>query len=111
MSRPEPRPALQRSEDGSVHPAAPRVVPEQHLHPVPHAPAAASKSMSAVVTASDRQAPAQAGEFTGRPAKLNVEIPKDLRKETRKLAERSGQSLDAVVVEALARHIASETHP
>ena len=43
MSRPEPRPALQRPGDGGLHPAAPRVATEQHIHPAPHAPAAATK--------------------------------------------------------------------
>ena len=43
MSRtPEPRPALRRAEDGSVHPAAPRAEPPKHLHaaPIPTAPSA-----------------------------------------------------------------------
>jgi hypothetical protein len=104
MSRPEPRPALRRSEDGSVHPAAPRVEPEKHLHPVPNAPAAARRPAS--------QAPAVPAithtEFTGKPAKLDVEIPKDLRKQLRRLAERSGTSLDAVVTDALAQLVADQ---
>ena len=111
MSRPEPRPALQRADDGSVHPAAPRVAPEQHLHPVPHAPAVASRPTSTGRALSGTDAVAAidvpAAEFTGKPVTLSVEIPKDLRKETRRLAERGGTSLDAVVTEALARHVAS----
>lgn len=104
MSRPEPRPALRRSEDGAVHPAAPRVEPEQHLHPVPNAPAAARRpntggSASAAMTHT---------EFTGKPTKLDVEIPKDLRKQVRRLAERSGTSLDAVVTDALTRLVATQ---
>ena len=71
MSRPEPRPALRRSEDGSVHPAAPRVEPEKHLHPVPNAPAAARRPSGHAPAA-----PAMTHtEFTGKPAKLDVEIP------------------------------------
>jgi hypothetical protein len=104
MSRPEPRPALRRSEDGSVHPAAPRVEPEKHLHPVPNAPAAARRPSG--------HAPAAPvmthTEFTGKPAKLDVEIPKDLRKQLRRLAERSGTSLDAVVTDALTRLVADQ---
>jgi hypothetical protein len=49
-----------------------------------------------------------AAEFTGKPVTLNVEIPKDLRKEARRLAERTGTSLDAVVTEALSRHVARD---
>jgi hypothetical protein len=93
MSRPEPRPALQRSDDGSVHPAAPRVAPEQHLHPVLHAPTVATPP----------QTPDAA--FTGKPSKLNVEIPKDLRKQVRQVAEHDGTSVDAVVTEALATYV------
>lgn len=109
MSRPEPRPALQRADDGSVHPAAPRVVPEQHLHPTPHAPVAASRPTASIEHAPDREAgvatDAPAAKFTGKPVTLSVEIPKDLRKEARRLAERIGKPLDAVVTDALARHV------
>ena len=104
MNRPEPRPALQRSEDGSVHPAAPRVEPEQHLHPIPHAPAAASARTARADDGSaelTRSSPA----YSGKPAKLAVDIPKDLRKQVRRLAERSGKSLDVVVTEALTQHV------
>ena len=109
MSRPEPRPALQRAEDGSVHPAAPRVSPEVHIHPVPHAPAAASRKEISKAGTRPAGENTAAPEFTGKPAKLSVEVPKDLRKEVRKLAERSGQSVDAVVVEALSAHVSGKT--
>jgi hypothetical protein len=102
MSRPEPRPALRRSEDGSVHPAAPRVEAEKHLHPVPNAPAAEQRP-SVLASAASGMTHI---EFTGKPAKLNVEIPKDLRKQLRRLADRSGTSLDAVVTDALTRLVA-----
>ena len=92
MSRPEPRPALQRSDDGSLHPAAPRVAPEQHLHPVLHAPMAAPT-------------PPPSFSFTGKPSKLNVQIPKDLRKQVRHVAERDGVTVDAVVAKALAMYV------
>ena len=104
MSRPEPRPALQRADDGSVHPAAPRVAPEKHIRPMPHAPAVESRHATPDSHLSNAHATG-VPEFTGKPAKLAVEIPKDLRKELRKVAERSGQSVDAVVTEALARHV------
>lgn len=103
MNRREPRPALRRSEDGSVHPAAPRVEPEKHLHPVPHAPAAATRR--AITTAPSLATATPAESYSGKPAKISVEIPKDLRKQARKVAEQSGRSLDAVVTDALARHV------
>ena len=46
-------------------------------------------------------------EYTGKPAKLTVEVPKDLRKEVRRFAERSGQTVDALVTEALSAHVSS----
>ena len=107
MSRPEPRPALQRSEDGSVHPAAPRVEPEKHLHPVPAAPAAARRPTSNRTAVAPTLSHSHA-EFTGKPAKLDVEIPKDLRKQVRRLAEQSGTSMDAVVTDALTRLVADQ---
>ena len=108
MSRPEPRPALQRSDDGVLHPAAPRAAPEQHVHPVPHAPA------SATLTSADSKEAGQptsadtgpaASSFSGKAVTLSVEIPKDLRKAVRRLAGRRSESVDAVVAEALARHV------
>lgn len=116
MSRPEPRPALQRSGDGSVHPAAPRVVAEQHVHPVPHAPAAAirhpkrPKGVKPIDRAENiagratKSAPAPT--FDGKPVTLNVEVPKDLRRQMRKAADKAGNTLDAVVTEALADYVA-----
>lgn len=120
MSRPDPRPALKRSDDGAVHPAAPRVAAEQHIHPVPHAPAAASptgkqsrkhKGVKPIDRADDTRhgetehqlAPP---EFDGKPVELTVEIPKDLRKQVRKAADKAGTPIDAVVVEALTRFVA-----
>ncbi len=48
-------------------------------------------------------------KFTGKPVTLNVEIPKDLRKETRRLAERVGVPVDAVVTEALTYYVGHES--
>lgn len=123
MSRPEPRPALQRSGDGGVHPAAPRVATEAHIHPAPHAPAVATKESkkhkggktidraddSAVIakdSTPDADAVPALTAFAGKPVELSVTVPKDLRKQVRKMAERSGTSVDDVVAEAIARHVA-----
>ena len=120
MSRPEPRPALQRSGDGGVHPAAPRVATERHIHPAPHAPAVATKDSkkrkgstvidraddSAAVARDAAPAAADVAAFTGKPVTLSVTVPKDLRKQVRRLAERSDTSVDDVVAEALARYVA-----
>lgn len=56
----------------------------------------------------DTPVASQTLEFTGKPVTLSVEIPKDLRKETRRLAERSGMPVDAVVAEALAHYVGHE---
>jgi len=117
VSRPEPRPALQRSGDGSVHPAAPRVAAEQHVHPEPHAPSAANKQSKkikgvkpidraddAVRREKEPEAPLPA--FEGKPVELTVALPKDLRKQVRKAADRDGTTVDLVVVEALTRFVA-----
>ncbi len=119
MSRPEPRPALQRSDDGGVHPAAPRVATEKHIHPAPHAPAAATKEpkkrkgANTIDRADDSARIARDSvvdealpTFTGKPVNLSVTVPKDLRKQVRKLAAAADASVDDVVAEALARHVA-----
>ena len=123
MSRPEPRPALQRSGDGGLHPAAPRVATERHIHPAPHAPAVSAKGSKSrkgsttIDRADDSVAEARdstpdsaaLAAFTGKPVTLSVTVPKDLRKQVRKLAERSDTSVDDVVAEALARHVAGRS--
>jgi hypothetical protein len=118
MSRPEPRPALQRSGDGSVHPAAPRVSAEQHIHPAPHAPAAVSKKSKGAkqMDRADDSPPALheapgtevPRTYEGKPVELTVTVPKDLRKQVRKAADKAGTDVDAVVTEALARHLARQ---
>ena len=76
---PEPRPALHRATDGSVHPATPT-----------------TKSAGS----------SQAAEpFTGKPVRLAVEVPKKLRKSLRETAEASGRSVDDVVVQALTLYL------
>jgi hypothetical protein len=121
MSRPEPRPALQRSGDGSVHPAAPRVSAEQHIHPAPHAPVAATKEQKKSKSAKKIDRADDAGPtlheaphpellrtYEGKPVELTVTVPKDLRKQVRKAADKAGTDVDAVVTEALARHLARQ---
>jgi len=112
---PEPRPALRRAEDGSVHPAAPRAEPPKHLHaaPVPAAPSAVppAKSEKNKYRPGDLRARKAAKEpgahrktETGSKeelAKLKVSIPKALRKAARKRAETDKTSLDVVVTNAL----------
>ncbi len=112
MSRtPEPRPALRRSNDGSVHPAAPRATPEKHLHPAPVAPIAA--------TAPTDSGPFKPGDLRARKAAkaaksaksknkkdeetvpLEVRVPKKLRKALRKRAGSDGGTVDDVVIDAL----------
>ncbi|MCZ3387019.1 MAG: hypothetical protein LH630_08660 [Actinomycetia bacterium] len=115
MSRPEPRPALRRSGDGAVHPAAPRVAAEEHIHPAPHAPSAATKQpkKNKGVTPIDRAddtitrgtLEARTATFDGKPVELTVLIPKDLRKQVRKTAERAGTPIDSVVVAALIQFV------
>jgi len=116
MSRPpEPRPALRRAEDGSVHPAAPRAEPPKHLHaaPVPAAPTAVPppksdkakykpgdlRARKATKGAADRggSSPGTKAEL----AKLKVAIPKALRKAARKQADADKTSVDVVVAQAL----------
>ena len=118
MSRPDPRPALQRSGDGSVHPAAPRVAAEQHTHPVPNAPAAAkqpkkNKGVKPIDRADDTTRNAEPATplptYEGKTVDLTVALPKDLRKQVRKAAEKAGTPIDAVVVEALTRFVAGRT--
>lgn len=107
MSRPEPRPALKRADDGAVHPAAPRVTPERHIHPAPHAPVAVSAEDKAkAATAKQRtHQPPPAVAYDGKRVSLSVDVPKPLRKQLRKVAERDGRTVDDVVVDALTRYL------
>ena len=98
-----------------MHPAAPRVAAEQHIHPAPHAPAAATKQpkknkgIKPIDRADDTvpsRAEAALPTFEGKPVELTVAVPKDLRKQVRKAADRAGTTVDSVVVEALARFVA-----
>jgi hypothetical protein len=92
-----------------VHPAAPRVEPEQHLHPVPAAPSAASPRSLASASSSTATPKRSAEAFSGKPARLTVEIPKGLRKQVRRIAERTGVTVDAVVTEALQEHVQAQS--
>ncbi|HVQ87525.1 MAG TPA: hypothetical protein VMT88_05010 [Actinomycetes bacterium] len=119
MSRtPEPRPALRRATDGSVHPAAPRATPEKHLHPAPVAPVAAvapadnahykpgdlraRKAAKAAKSAKDaRDLKSGKGKKAEDSVPLEVRVPKKLRKAVRKRAGVDGGSVDDVVRDAL----------
>ena len=111
---PEPRPALQRAEDGAVHPAAPRATPPKHLHPAPPAPAAATPPN--VVTGPFKPGDLRARKAVGKEGKdatkgkastkgerapLNVDVPKKLRKAVRRQAESESRSVDELVTDAL----------
>lgn len=100
-----------------MHPAAPRVAAEQHIHPAPHAPAAATKQpkkdggVKPIDRADDaaprkKESDAPLPTFEGKPVDLTVEIPKDLRKQIRKAADKAGTSVDVVVAEALTLFVA-----
>jgi predicted HicB family RNase H-like nuclease len=82
------------------------VSPPQHLHPVPHAPAAATLGSADAADAAVEPAGASTPtRFTGKAVMLAVKIPKDLRKAVRRLAKRQGRSVDVVVTEALTEHV------
>lgn len=115
---PEPRPALKRSADGGLHPAAPQAAPPHHLHPAPHAPtvppATAPGPAAAPVAAPQRFKPgdlrarkAAAGGKAGKTPKpenlvnLDVKVPKKLRKAVRRKAEVEGWPVDDAVAYVL----------
>ncbi len=101
-----------------MHPAAPRVAAEEHIHPAPHAPAAETKQpkknkgVKPIDRADDtlpREAEAALPTFDGKPVELTVAVPKDLRKQVRKAADKAGTPIDSVVVEALTRFVAGRS--
>lgn len=115
---PEPRPALKRSADGGLHPAAPQAAPPHHLHPAPQAPAVpppppASEAAPAP-TPPQRFRPGDlrarktgsAGKTGKAPkpeelVKLDVKVPKKLRKAVRRKAEAEGWPVDDAVAYVL----------
>ena len=123
MSRPEPRPALQRSGDGGVHPAAPRVSTEQHVHPAPHAPAAATKASkkrkgaktidraddSAVIAKDATPDEDVLATFTGKAGDAHGHGPEGPPQAGAQGVRARRRSLSTTVVaEALARHVARQ---
>ena len=121
MTRPpEPRPALRRSNDGTVHPAAPRAAPEKHLQPAPVtsiAPAADSgfgpykpgdlrARKAAKAAKSANEAKGHKGKKSDETVPLEVRIPKKLRKALRKRAGSEGGTVDEVVTDALYTYLA-----
>ena len=122
MSRtPEPRPALRRANDGSVHPAAPRATPEKHLHAAPQAPVAVPqqsvepvehngngpfkpgdlRARKAAKVAHAKETKSRKGKKAEETVPLEVRIPKKLRKAARKRAGAQGGTVDDVVTAAL----------
>jgi hypothetical protein len=111
----EPRPALKRANDGSVHPASPRVVTQNKETKQPsHAtrskgtrPLEIADTPSAKQNKQPKSTPASAS-YTGKPVKLEIEVPKKLRKAIRAEAENTGTSVDDVVVAAVRSHLHRE---
>jgi hypothetical protein len=108
---PEPRPALKKAPDGAVHPAAaPRTSAPKHLHAAPTAPSAASAPEDGLTKSSQRP-DFKPGDLRARKAKakghseptvtLKIEVPKSVRKDAKKKAERGGYELDGVIVSLL----------
>jgi hypothetical protein len=91
-----------------VHPAAaPRTSAPKHLHTAATAPSAASAPEEGLSKSGQRSA-FKPGDLRARKAKakdhseptvtVKIEVPKSLRKDAKKKAERGGQQLDGVIV-------------
>jgi hypothetical protein len=68
-------------------------------------PGKGAKSGPKPIDRADDNAAHEPVAYEGKPVQLVVEVPKDLRKQLRKKAERTGTTVDAVVVDALSRHL------
>jgi hypothetical protein len=107
MTRPEPRPALQKAPDGSMHPAAPRTAATKHLHPAPTAPAVPPSAPNDFRPGDLRAR--KAASRQGKPEKtkkservtVELQLPKKLRKEARRKAADNGWTLDEAVTYVL----------
>jgi len=107
--KPQPRPALKRAEDADLHPAL-TVAPTQM--PVPRGKESAGDTVTLVPPGkpSDRKlrAPGHATSDvlrrgkSAKKARLDVKIPKTLRKQVKQVAKHSGASVDDIVARALA---------
>lgn len=98
MTRPaEPRPALRKAPDGSMHPAAPRPAEDKHLHAAPPSAVGAAGQyrpgdLRARKAASESPKPKKSELVT-----VEVRLPKKLRKAARKKAEAEGWTFDQAV--------------
>ena len=108
MSRPEPRPALQRAADATVHPVSGRVesgpVESSKQAKKPRKNGATSDSIRSA-TASDPSATpakgAKSAKDSGKQVDLDVKVPKALRKKVRAAAKQRKVSPDALVSDIL----------
>lgn len=107
--KPQPRPALKRADDADLHPAL-TVAPAQM--PVPRGKESAGDTVTTVTAAGKPNAKKfrSPGHTTsdvlrgGKPAKkarLDVKIPKSLRKQVKQVAKHSGTAIDDIVTKAL----------
>jgi hypothetical protein len=89
-----------------MHPAAPRAAATEHLHPAPHAPAAEPDSGNAATRFKPGDLRARKSTKPDKAKKselvrLEVRLPKKLRKAVRKRAEAEGWSVDQAVTYVL----------
>jgi len=100
MTRPaEPRPALRKAPDGSMHPAAPRAAEDKHLQA---APPPSDGTATGQYRHGDLRARKAADPTRKEPKKselvtVEVHLPKKLRKAARKKAEAEGWTFDQAV--------------
>lgn len=92
MTKPAPRPALQRAADSDVHPVSGRVETEA----IPDKPTKRKKSKGA--TSDTMRSPRKKDE---KLVTLSVEVPKPLRRKVRELADDRGISVDQMVTDIL----------
>lgn len=118
MTPPQPRPALRRADDATVHPAlsiAPSQAPPalrstRATEPAPQ-PEPKPKGKKAKGKKQDAPRFRGAGKATSdvwrgvggsdKPVRLDVTVPKSLRKELRAVSKASGTPVDALVAQAL----------
>ena len=110
MNTPRPRPALRRADDAEVHPAL-SIAPSQ-APPTVLAARAADPARSEPEQKKGKEKPFRgAGKATSdvwrsggnkdKPVRLQVSVPKRVRKQLRAVAKESDSSLDDLVTEIL----------
>lgn len=60
-------------------------------------------------TARQSESPEPLPAYEGKTVDLTVGVPKDLRKQVRKAADKAGTPIDTVVIEALTRFVAGRS--